>query len=225
MMQMVVTTPNILKHRRPDWLGPFNFFLFPIVSLLGGYPAGFDKSNFLFITPYESDRKKWKSLKGVNLFDGQKFQIAMRPTVNRDTVTPDSFRIVLHNYLSKPEAKSLAPDGTRCTGSTQGLLKRAKITAGRLIPVGKETDRRWEQGEDPSMLDFQVHLFEEQGRLVVAGAAERKRWAKEGVRKLMRKTDLSQKAVYAIITGQAVRPNTLETFRRGVDELDESPPS
>ncbi len=30
MMRMVVTTPNVLKDRRPEWLGPFNFFLFPL---------------------------------------------------------------------------------------------------------------------------------------------------------------------------------------------------
>jgi hypothetical protein len=47
---------------RPEWLGPFNLFLFPLVSPdLGGYPAGYNKSNFLFITPYESDSKKWKN--------------------------------------------------------------------------------------------------------------------------------------------------------------------
>jgi hypothetical protein len=174
MMRMVVTTPNVFKHQRPEWLGPFNFFLFPLVSVLGGYPAGCDNSNFLFIVPYESDRKKWKSLTGVNLVDGQKFQIAMRPTVNQDRVIPDSFRIVLHNYLGKPEVKSLAPDGTPCTGATHGLLLRAKIIAGKLIPVGKETDRHWEQGEDPSMLDSQVYVYEKQRKTVVADASERK---------------------------------------------------
>ena len=122
MMRMVVTTPNVFKQQRPQWLGPFNFFLFPLVSVLGGYPAGYDKSNFLFITPYESDRTAWKSLKGVNLFDGQQFQITMRPTADQNKVIPDSFRIVLHNYLSKAEVKSLAPDGTPCNGATQGLL-------------------------------------------------------------------------------------------------------
>ena len=38
MMRMVVTTPNVFKHQRPQWLGPFNFFLFPLVSVTGGYP-------------------------------------------------------------------------------------------------------------------------------------------------------------------------------------------
>jgi hypothetical protein len=78
MMRMVVSTPNVFKHRRPEWLSPFNFFLFPLLSeTFGGYPAGFDKSNFVFITPYESDRKKWGSLRGVNLMDGQSYQISM----------------------------------------------------------------------------------------------------------------------------------------------------
>ena len=31
MMRMVVTTPNVLKNQRPEWLGPFNFFLFPLL--------------------------------------------------------------------------------------------------------------------------------------------------------------------------------------------------
>jgi hypothetical protein len=214
MMRMVVTTPNVFKHQRPEWLGPFNFFLFPIVSVIDGYPAGYDNSNFLFITPYESDRKKWKSLAGVNLADGQKFQIAMRPTANQDKVIPDSFRIVLRNYLGKPEVKSLAPDGTPCTGATQGLLLRSNIIAGKLIPVGKETDRRWEQGEDPSMLDSQVYVYEKQEKTVVADPSERKRWSAIGVRRLMRESKLSQAPVFNAIKGTPVRRQTLSIIRQ-----------
>jgi hypothetical protein len=82
MMRMVVATPNVFKQQRPDWLGPFNFFLFPMLSeTFGGYPAGSDKSSFVFITPYESDRKKWSSLQSVNLVDGRTYQIAMQPTI------------------------------------------------------------------------------------------------------------------------------------------------
>src|SRR6266436_1532486 len=96
MMRMVVTTPNVFKQRRREWLGPFNFFLFPLLSeTFGGYPTGFDKSTFAFITPYESDRTKWSSLKGVNLADGQSYQISMKPSLNQDKVIPESFRILL----------------------------------------------------------------------------------------------------------------------------------
>lgn len=98
----------------------------------------------------------------------------MRPIANQDKVISDSFRIVLHNYLNKAEVKSLAPDGTPCNGATRGLLLRVRIIAGDLIPVGKETDRRWGQGEDPSMLNFGTHVYEKQRKMVVADASERK---------------------------------------------------
>jgi hypothetical protein len=219
MMRMVVTTPNVLKHQRPEWLGPFNFFLFPLVSALGGYPAGFNDSNFLFITPYESNRKKWKSLRGINLFDGQSFQIATRPAPNQDKVIPDSFRIVLHNYPSKAESKSLSPDGTPCTGATQGLLLRTEIIASKLVPVGKETDRRWEQGEDPSMLDSQVYVYEKQRKTVVADASERKSWSAIGVRRLMRESNLSQEPISNAIKGKPVRRQTLSIIRQTAAEI------
>jgi hypothetical protein len=147
MMRMVVTTPNVFKQRRPEWLGPFNFFLFPMLSeTFGGYPKGFDKSNFIFINPYESNRRKWSSLVGVNLMDGESYQISMRPRIEQDSVMPESFRILLRKYLGKPEPKSLAPDGTPCTPTTRGLLQRTEITAGKIVPVGKETDRRFTLG-------------------------------------------------------------------------------
>jgi len=113
--------------------------------------------------------------------------------------------------------KSLAPDGTPCTGATQGLLLRSKIVAGRLIPVGKETDRRWEQGEDPSMLDSEIHVFEKQGKMAVADASDRKKWRAGGVRAAIRKSGLSPTTVYAIFEGKPVRRYILETFRRTLD--------
>ena len=215
MMRMVVTTPNVFKHRRPEWLGPFNFFLFPLLSeTFGGYPAGCDKSNFVFITPYESDRRKWSSLKGVNLADGEPYEISMRPTPNQGTVMPESFRILLRKYLGKAEVKSLAPDGTPCTGTTRGLLQRARIIAGKLIPVGKETDRRWEQGEDPSMIDSDIFIFEKRTKLVVADLSERKSWVAIGVRRLIRESKLSQTPVSNAIKGKPVRPQTLLIIRQ-----------
>ena len=215
MMRMVVTTPNVFKHRRPEWLGPFNFFLFPLLSeTFGGYPAGFDKSNFVFITPYESDRTKWSSLAGVNLADDQPYQISMQPSLNQDKVVPESFRILLRKYLGKPEVKSLAPDGTPCTGTTHGLLQRARITAGKLVPVGKETDRRWEQGEDPSMIDSDIYVFEKRTKLVVAEVSERKRLAAIGLRRLMRECKLSQAPVSKAINGEPIRRRTLTIIRQ-----------
>jgi hypothetical protein len=220
MMRMVVTTPNVFQQRRPEWLGPFNFFLFPMLSeTFGGYPAGFDKSNFVFITPYESDRKKWSSLEGINLVDGESYQIAMQPTLAQGTVLPESLRILLRKYLTRPEMKSLAPDGTPCTGTTHGLLQRATINAGKIVPVGKETDRRWEQGEDPSMVDSDIFVYEKRTRLAVAGTSERMRWSAIGLRRLMRESRLSQAPVANAIKGKPIRPQTLSIIRQVADSL------
>jgi hypothetical protein len=222
MMLMVVTTPNIFKHRRPDWLGPFNFFLFPILSKdFGGYPKGFDKSNFVFITPYESDRRKWASLVGINLCDNQAYQIAPGPVLYQDRVVPESFRILLQKYLGKSEPKSRAPDGNLCGSETRGLLQRSRIEAGSVIPVGKETDRHWEQGDDPSMIDFEIHIFEERGKLAIASPSDRKKWSALGLRRLMRESKLSQSPVSRALKGEPVRLRTLSIIRQVADRLAE----
>jgi hypothetical protein len=119
----------------------------------------------------------------------------MVPDPQQNKVIPDSLRMVLRQYLEKPEVKSLAPDGTQCDAETRGLLRRAVIVAANVIPVGKETDRHWEQGEDPSMMDFNIQVFGPSGKLAVADSSERKEWAKIGVRQLMRATRLTQKTV------------------------------
>lgn len=217
MMRMAMTSPNVMKSGRPKWLAPFNFFFFPLLSDLGGYPPGFDRSSFRFITPPESNRTKWTSLRGINLLDGRVYRISMQPDGKRTTVVPESFQIILRQYLEHPEVKSLAPDGGPCLGSTQGLLRRASVVAEEIISIGKETDRHWEQGEDPSLVDFKLTEFRKAAKMVIATPSDRKRWKEVGVRGMMRKSKLSQKTVYAIIDGRPVRLRTLANFRSAVE--------
>lgn len=73
-----------------------------------------------------------------------------------DAVFPSNFGRLLIEYQEHSEAKSLAPDGTLCKGDTRGLLKGAHIVAGELRYVGKETDRKWEEGDDISVLEFKT---------------------------------------------------------------------
>ncbi len=176
-----------------------------------------DRTTFNFIVPFEPDRRKWKTLEGINLWDEQVYRIAMRPDGRRNTVVPESLRIILSQYLRHPEAKSLAPDGKACTGNTCGLLGRTSIVAGEIIPVGKETDRHWEQGEDPSLLDFKLKEYRKAEKMVVAEASDRRRWKKAGVRRMMRKSGLSQKVVYAVLQGKPVRKQTLAIFKRAME--------
>jgi hypothetical protein len=144
----------------------------------------------------------------------------MRPTQKGDRVVPDSFQIIVNQYLRKLEVKSLAPDGTPCSTKTQGLLGRVLVVAGSVTPVGKETDRRWEQGEDPSMLDPNTEVYATGKKLHIADSADRKRWSAMGIRQLIRQSGLSQTTVYKILEGKPVRAYVLENFRRASGEIE-----
>ena len=63
------------------------------------------------------------------------------------------------------------------------------------------------------MLDLNVQVYGPSGKLVVANVSDNKKWARIGVRRWMRATKLSQKAVTAILAGRGVRPQTLAVFR------------
>ena len=127
---------------------------------------------------------------------------------------PESFRILLRKYLGKAELKSLASDGTQCTGITRGLLGRARITARKLVPVAKETDRRWEHGEDPSMVEPTDYSFEPVTKMAIVELKERKAWATIGIRRLIRESNLSQTTVYKILKGSPVRRYIVSEFRK-----------
>jgi len=141
----------------------------------------------------------------------------MTPNGNQRDPVPDSMRIILRQYLDHPEAKSLAPDGSPCTGKTEGLLRRASIVAGEIVPVGKETDRHWEQGEDPSLVDFEVMQYRKQNKMVVAPIADRKRWREIGIRPLIGMSALAQATVYDIVEGRPVKKSTFAIFKRAID--------
>jgi len=56
--------------------------------------------------------------------------------------------------------------------------------------------------------------------LVVADEYETGEWRKIGVRKLMRATKLTQKAIYSILSGKGVRQQTMHVFRSGLASLE-----
>jgi hypothetical protein len=191
--------------------------LFPLLSELGGFPVGCDRANFRFITPYESNPKKWNTLEGINLRDERSYKIGATQDRKQTLVIPETLRIILRQYFSRPEAKSLAPDGKLCGPDTHGLLRRASVIASIVVPVGKETDRRWDQGDDFSQLDFKVLEYRESGKQMVATPAERQKGIDLGVRETMRRTKLAQKTIYKILQGKMVYPRALATYKRGLE--------
>ena len=99
------------------------------------------------------------------------------------------------------------------------MLKAAlpiSILAGDIVPIGKETDRHWEQGGDPSMVDFTIKEFRKRKKRAVADISERKRWRDQGVRYCQRKSSLSINTVRDILEANPVKVSTLAAFMRAM---------
>jgi hypothetical protein len=111
-------------------------------------------------------------------------------------------------YPYREESKSLTSDGSPCVARTRGVLQRASVIAGQQHFVGKETDRRWEFGDDLSVL--RSKSMEYRPRTTVADAKLRERVRASGVRTLMRATSLGQHTLEAIRVGKRVRSATIQ---------------
>jgi hypothetical protein len=99
-------------------------------------------------------------------------------------------------------------DGDPCTCETRGLLQRCAVIAASRRYLGKETDRRWEQGEDMSLVEFKA--VEYQGsKQVVASDEIKEQILKTGIRKLERETRVSHHTINRILKGEQVRHSTL----------------
>lgn len=77
----------------------------------------------------------------------------------------------------------------RCHAQTSGVLQRTEIQAGRLRYIGKETSRRWEQGEDLSMVDFRCAEYSD-GK-VAADQETRRRIREIGIREVAEGAELT----------------------------------
>lgn len=124
---------------------------------------------------------------------------------------------LLIEYQEHPEAKSLAPDGSRCSPETRGLLKRAHIIAGEFRYVGKETDRKWEEGDDLSILEFKSTEYG-RSKKVVASEEIKQRITEIGINKCARDSGFDRKNfIRKLIRGIPVKRSSYQEFVRWLD--------
>ena len=190
-----------------------------MIDTVTGYPAGVDPTHFTLITPFTKQRGRWQEAECINVHDGKSYRLALSQSGSLDKVIPQTFGYVLRLYPCHPESKSLAPDGTLCAPGTCGLLQRASVTALTSRYVGKETDRRWEQGEDLSLISFTPLEYSPSGKMAVADGALLNEMAKHPLREMMRKTGLSQHTLEAIRQSKPVRPRTLAILKQSFPAL------
>ncbi len=197
MMRMTVTTFNVLKSLR-EWEGfrAFNFFLLPVLAG-GGYPANVSPKHFRLVAPFESDQRKWNRSRCINIGDPEDRRMyglitSFTSTEYGKKAVVETFENLFYRYMQHPEAKSLGPDGEPSTAETRGLLGRSHIIAGRHRRIGKESDRRWEEGDNLESLLFapleyqQPGEEEENANLVLPSERLIRRIKKIGIRRLVR---------------------------------------
>jgi hypothetical protein len=215
MMRVSLSTPMVLQqlNRRTR---PFSFLFCPLIDR-DGYPAGIRPSDrFTLIAPFSKRRSEWLELPCWNIYDGRLFRLALEQTLKGDRVIPQTYGSVLRAYLLHPEAKSLAPDGAPCRERTSGVLRRGPVLAAAHRAIQKETDRRAEQGEHLSLMDFRIIEYGTDGGMVRATLDQRRRIRTVGRRPLMRRTGLSQHTLEKIERGQSVRRRTLQAVLNAI---------
>jgi hypothetical protein len=115
----------------------------------------------------------------------------------------------LIKYQEHPESKSLAPDGRPCEADTSGLLRRAHVIAGEFRYLGKETDRKWEEGDDISLLEFKTTEYG-RAKMVVADPSIADEIRAIRIRKTIQLTKASQHTIEKLIRGEAVKRKTYD---------------
>ena len=219
MMRLTITTCNVLE-RLGDWEAarPYNFVLMPMVDPLFGYAFDRPKNQkILLVSAFSSKQKRWFDLECVNIYGGKKYRMVnykkeKNPPYN--VVFPSQFGRLLIEYQEHPEAKSLAPDGTPCKSDTKGLLKRAHIDAGELRYIGKETDHKWGEGDDISVLEFKTTEYG-RSKMVVASEEVKKEIEKIGINKCARESGFDRKNfIRKLVRGIPVKRNSYSEFVR-----------
>ncbi|MGI8559472.1 MAG: DNA polymerase, partial [Solirubrobacteraceae bacterium] len=154
LTRTTITSPRLLKpsteqgRKRPaaERIRPYNFLLVAHVANPGLQNI---PERFLLIAPYESDPRKWRRLPWTNAYEpGSRYKIVtddgdgeQLASAIDGRVIVKTYRSVLADHRTHPEAKSLGPDGQPCNRATVGLLSRRPVKAAAIHHIGKESNK------------------------------------------------------------------------------------
>jgi len=175
------------------------------------------------VCPFSSDQERWLGLECINVHDGKKYKM-VDCQKNRDipynVVFPSQFSRLLIDYREHPEAKSLAPNGTPCKADTQGLLKRTHVSAGEFRYIGKETDRKREEGDEISLVEFKTREYG-RSRRVIATEDLKKKILEIGTNKCARQRGFDRKNfIRKLIRDMPVKRKSFSEFVRWLQNYE-----
>jgi hypothetical protein len=191
---------------------PFNFLNVAYVAPFER-PEGTDR--IVLVAPYETDPRRWLTLRWYNRYDGTPYRITTEPTRGRattGTVRIKTFRDVLAEYRGHPEDKSLGPDGKPCRRRTRGLLQHRLVVARSITHIGKESNRLEDLRAGLDKADETLNEFREAGHdewttIVLRVLHDL------GVREVARRTGFSPSSVQQVCTGASTpRPQNRAVY-------------
>lgn len=220
MLRMAVTTPQVLRPLQRLQKGlpyelrtkPYGFVLSPI---LNRFMEAARTEPITLITPFTKDLRKLHRQKFVNIHNGEIFDTPPIPV--------ETFADVFEEFCLHPENKSTAPDGGMCEPKTEGLLRRRAINAGWVVRHGKETDRKWEQGDDISLLFPllpEYHPDETDKMIRDAGLQQSSRQVPQ--RMLAAEANVSTRTVRAARKGKRLRKQTVLKLQNALNRIEEA---
>lgn len=217
MMRIRITTPNVMKalrKRDPGAAKPYNFAQSPI--LLDAPP------DFVLVAPFSKRPEEWLTRPYTEIHSGVRVSFG-REYLGKP-LQPQTLSGVLWRHYLHPEDKSLAPDGERCGSYTSGLLLRRPIQA--MLPfrfIGKEIERKAQEGEDISVLESTGPIRYEPGQTAKTRAGDPRlilRTKRFTEPQLRHESHVSQHAIERFQQGKRVHPSTRTRLALAVDRLE-----
>src|SRR5207247_2109902 len=103
------------------------------------------------IAPASKLWREWLTRDYTEIYSG--LTVKLFDEYDGRVLTPQTLSSVIWRHYLHPEDKSLSPEGERCGAYTSGLLLRRPIQAMTpFIFIGKEIERRAQEGEDIAVL-------------------------------------------------------------------------
>jgi hypothetical protein len=187
---------------------PFNFILSCHVRKLG-HPIGANPERFHLIAPYETDPRKWETMRWIDQYskDGKRYRISTSALHGSRTMARvKSYGDVLREYEYHPESKYTDVNGAPCRKQTVGLLGRRHIAIDGFVFIGKESNKLEdvEEGGIPSESDVYTTFND----------PRRDEWKTKvlpvlkamPLRKLIEQSRLSRRALQMIRAGRTPSP-------------------
>jgi hypothetical protein len=217
VMRVRVTTANVmdaLRRRDPGAAKPYNFAISPILTQA--------PPDCTLIAPFSKHAKDWLTQEYTEIHSGDVVQLGCEYRGKK--LLPQTLWAVVWRHYLHPEEKSLAPDGSRCNSDTKGLLRRRPVRAVfPFIFIGKEVERRAQEGEDISLAENvrpRTYAPRQTANTRAADAGLIQRAEKFSIRRLMRESGVSQHAIERFLRGERVHPPTSARLARAVEKLE-----